>query len=134
MSEDKPMPIRYERDNERRRALIAITGAFDATELLDCLERHRAEGGWTFGILYDLRFMTEQPTIDSLRLFARTMVPRPGEPARGPVAVLAGDSGMYARACAYAGWVQAPARVEVFRARDEAEAWLDGNGFEWSGA
>jgi hypothetical protein len=122
------VPIQYERSDARRRALIMITGAFDVTEVLECLERHRLEGGWTFGLLYDLRLMVGQPSIEDLRLFSRTMTPRPGEPQRGPVAILATDREMYARACAYTGLVQAPARVEVFRARDEAEAWLDANG------
>ena len=42
---------------------------------------------------------------DDLREFARTLAPAAREPARGPAAILASDSAMYARGCAYAAMV-----------------------------
>jgi hypothetical protein len=43
---------------------------------------------------------------------------------RGPVAIVATDSVIYDRACAYAALGRSTLTIEVFRALDEAERWL----------
>lgn len=118
------MPIQYERDDLTRRARIAITGPFDPAELLTVLERHRREGGWEYGLLYDFRYMTGEPTKDALREFAAVTEPRPGEPPRGPVAMLTHDVVTYSRACTYAAMVKKYALIGVFQNMREADAWL----------
>jgi hypothetical protein len=118
--------IQYERDDRIKRAVITITGSFDALEAFDCLERHRAGGAWTYGLLYDLRHTTGEPTIETLRAFASTIESRPGEPRRGPVAVLTANPVMYSRACTYAALAKGHATIDVFRDHDEAIAWLNG--------
>jgi hypothetical protein len=121
------MPIQYKRDDAGRRAEIVIKGPFNSQEILDCVEQHRMDGGWTYGLLYDLRYMTGEPTRDTLREFAVTMARRPGEPARGPVAILVSQPALYSLACTYAAMARAHATIEVFRDRDEAESWLRKN-------
>src|SRR5260221_9711513 len=118
------MPIQYDRDDANRRAVIAITGPFDSAEVFEVLARHRAEGGWTYGLLYDLRRTVGMPTKDTLKEFVRTLGRRPGESPRGPVAILTPDPATYAMACSYAAMARANAVVEVFRDKDEADTWL----------
>lgn len=120
-----PAPIRYERDDASRRAVITITGPFNAPDVRVCLEQHRAEGAWGYGVLYDLRRMTSEPTRETLGEFAALTKPRPGEPPRGPVAVVSTNPVMYGLACLYAAMVKAYATVSIFRDRDEADAWLN---------
>jgi hypothetical protein len=118
-------PILYERDDARRRALITMTGPFNAPKVRACVELHRAEGAWSYGVLYDLRRMTSEPTRETLAEFAALTKPRPGEPHRGPVAVVSTKPAMYSLACLYAAMVSAHTTMSVFRDRDEADAWLN---------
>jgi len=119
------MPVNYKRDDHREHTEIAIVGAFDASEVLACVEQHRSAGYWHYRVLYDLRYMTGPPTMDTLRDFARTLEPRSGEPPRGPVAIVTIDPVMYSRACAYASMVEGLASIHVFTDRAEADTWLE---------
>jgi hypothetical protein len=119
-----PAPIRYERDDSRRRAVITITGPFNAPDVRVCLEEHRVEGAWGYGVLYDLRRMTTGPSRETLAEFAALTKPRLGEPPRGPVAVVSTNPVIYGSACLYAAMVNAHTTVSIFRERDEADAWL----------
>ena len=119
-----PAPIRYERDDSRRRAVITITGRFNVSDVRTCLEQHRAEGAWSYGLLYDLRHMTGEPTRETLSELAALTQPRPGEPPHGPVAVVSTNPVIYGLACLYAAMVSSHATVSIFRDRDEACAWL----------
>jgi hypothetical protein len=118
------MPIEYSRDDPNKRAVIVITGSFNAEALVELIEQHRAAGGWRYGLLYDLRRMTGEPTMETLRDFASITDRRPGEPPRGPVAVLTTDPTIYRRACTYAAMARTHATIEVFRDKAEAETWL----------
>jgi hypothetical protein len=116
------MAIRYERDDARRRVVVTVQGPFAVADFLAVMERQRADGAWTYGMLSDLRGMTGEPAIDDLRQFlseaARTTE------ARGPVALLATDPVIYGRACTYAALTRPTLTVEVFRDLDKAEEWL----------
>ena len=116
------MSIRYERDDASRRVVITVEGPFAAADFLAVMERQRADGAWTYGMLYDLRGMTGEPAIDDLRQFM-SEAERATQP-RGPIAILATDPVIYGRACTYAALTRATLTVEVFRNRDEAEWWL----------
>jgi hypothetical protein len=120
-----PVPVRYQRDDSRHRAVITITGPFNVSEVRACMEQHRAEGAWSYGVLYDLRHMTSEPTRETLGEFAALTKPRPGEPPRGPVAVVSTNPVMYGLACLYAAMVKAHATVSIFRDRAEADTWLN---------
>jgi len=118
------MPIQYLCDTRTRRAVIVVIGPFNKSDVLDCVQQHRADGAWGYGLLYDLRYMTGQPTMEALREFAHAVERRPAEPPRGPVAILAVDPAMYRGACTYAAMTKTQASIEVFRDHDEAHAWL----------
>jgi hypothetical protein len=116
------MPIRYERDDARRRVAITIEGPFEPVDFLAVIERWRGEDIGAYGMLYDLRGMTGEPSIADLRQFMSqaALTNRP----RGPLAIVAIDPVIYGRACTYATLGRATLTVQVFRARDEAEQWL----------
>jgi hypothetical protein len=116
------MPIRYERDDVRRRVVIGIQGPFEPADFLAVIERWHGEDVGAYGMLYDLRGMTGEPTIAHLRQFMSqaALINRP----RGPVAILATDPVIYGRACTYAALGSATLTVGVFRDWDEAEQWL----------
>jgi hypothetical protein len=116
------MPIRYERDDARRRVVVTVQGPFSVADFLAVMERQRDERAWTYGMLSDLRGMTGEPAIDDLRQFLSEAA-RATEP-RGPVALLATDPVIYRRACTYATLGSATLTVGVFRDLDEAEQWL----------
>ena len=116
------MPIRYERDDARRRVVVTMQGPFVLADFLEVIERQRRDDAWTYGILYDLRGMTGEPAIADIRqsLSQSAQVNRP----RGPVAILATDPAIYGRACTFATLGRATMTVEVFRDSIEAERWL----------
>jgi hypothetical protein len=120
------MPIRYELDDLRRRLVVTIEGAFHMEDILAIMARQRAEHTWTYGILYDLRGMTGEPTVTDLRQIMSEAAARlPGEGARGPVALLATEPTLYGRLCVYAALGRSTTlTIEVFRDRAEAEQWL----------
>jgi hypothetical protein len=118
------VPIRYERDDTRRRVVVTLEGQFQTDDILASLERNRSEDTWTYGVLYDLRLVTGHPTIADLRQIMNAAATRPrGEGARGPLALLATDPDLYGRMCTYAA-LQKSTTVEVFRALDDADQWL----------
>ena len=116
------MPIRYERDDTRRRVVVTIQGPFALADFLEVIERQHRDDAWTYGILYDLRGMMGEPAIADIRqsLSQSAQVNRP----RGPVAILATDPAIYGRACTFATLGRATMTVEVFRDSIEAERWL----------
>src|ERR1700687_4985156 len=120
------MPIRYERNDSRRRMVVTMKGAFQTDDVLAIMARQRVEDTWSYGILYDLRGMTGEPTVADLRqLMSEAATRRHGEGPRGPVALVATDQALYGRLCTYAALGRSTTlTVEVFRDVDKAEEWL----------
>ena len=90
------MTVRYARDDARRRIVVTIQGPFALPDFLGVIERQQVEHSWAYGILYDLRGMTGQPTAADLRQ-SMSLAAQADEP-RGRVAVVTGDPAMYRRA------------------------------------
>ena len=120
------MPIHYERDEVRRRVVVTVEGLFETDDMFAIMARQRAEHTWTYGILYDLRGMTGEPTVTDLRqILSEAAELRQGEGPRGPVALLATAIALYGRLCTYAALGRSTTlSIEVFRDRSEAEQWL----------
>jgi len=116
------MPIRYERDDVRRRVIVTVEGPFAVADFLAVIERQRGDNASAYGVLYDLRGMTGEPTIAELRqaLAQSAQTHR----RRGPIAILATDLALYDRACTYAALGYSTLTVGVFRDLDEAGEWL----------
>jgi hypothetical protein len=119
------MPYLYERDDIRRRVVVTVTGAFQGADVFDLFARQRGDGTWPYGLLYDTRVMTGHPTVDDLRQFMRQDAETEAEQRpRGPLAILATDTTIYAVACVYAALGGSKRKVQVFRDRAEADTWL----------
>lgn len=119
------MPIRYELDDCHRRVVATIEGPFQVDDMLEIMARQRAEQTWTYGILYNLRGITGQPTVADLRLLTESSGRYPEQAPRGPVALLAADATLYGRlSMCTAHGQSAPLTIGVFRERTEAEQWL----------
>jgi hypothetical protein len=122
----RAMPIRYELDDVHRRVVVTIEGPFQVEDILAIMARQRAEQTWAYGMLYDLRGMTGEPTIADLReLMSEAARRYLGQAPHGPVAFLATDPTLYGRLCTYAALGQSTAlTIGVFRDLDKAEEWL----------
>ena len=117
------MPIRYELDDLHRRVVVTVHGPFAPEDFRAVIERRRVDNTGGYGILYDLRGMTGEPTIVDLEQFmsATAQTARP----RGPIALVATEPALYARACTYADMGRSTAlAIEAFHDPDEAEQWL----------
>ena len=118
------MPVSYERDDRGRRVVVTVQGALKKSDMLTVIARQRAEDTWAYGMFFDLRRVTEHPTLADLRELMDQASSRQGESPRGPVAILATDPVMYGVACTYAALGHAKLTVRVFRHVDEADLWL----------
>jgi hypothetical protein len=116
------MPLVFERDDERRRITVTLTGPVLLAELNANLERLAADGVWDYAVLYDGRMATTALSVDETRRLVqvvRELTARHG--ARGPVAlVMATEAArMYSMLAEGAGLTS-----EVFHDFVAAEAWL----------
>jgi hypothetical protein len=120
------MPVRYDRDDVRRRVAITVEGELRTSEMLTVAEQHGGEDTWGYGMLFDLRRMTGHPTPADLRaMIDQAASSRPIEQLRGPVAIVATDPIVYRVACTYAALGHAKLAIQVHRDVDEADLWLN---------
>ena len=117
------MPVRYERDDARRRIVVTIQSPFALADFLAVIERQQSRS--LLGLRRPLRSSRHdgQPTAADFRQSV-SLAAQAGEP-RGRVALVTGDPAMYRRACAYAALGRSVMTMEVFRDLDEADRWLD---------
>jgi hypothetical protein len=119
------VPVRYERDDARRRVVVTVHGAIQATDMLPIIERQRAEDTWAYGTLFDLRRVEGHPTVAELRdLMSQASAHHMTAGRPGPIALLATEAILYNRLCTYAALAQGNLTIEVFRDGDEADRWL----------
>jgi hypothetical protein len=118
-------PLRYERDDARRRVVVTLEGVFQTSDMLTAIARQRAEDTWSYGMLYDLRRMTGHPSFADLReMMEQAASRRPSEAPRGPVAILVTDPALYRAACTYAALGRSRLTIQVFRDFDDADRSL----------
>jgi hypothetical protein len=111
--------------------VITFEGPFQTSDALEVLERHRTEGVWGYSALYDLRGMTGHPTNTDLRHVMKGQAVASGGP-RGPVAIVATEQDLYAKACTYKALGESSLTIDVFRDQRDAELWLAANSAERS--
>src|SRR5437879_4076027 len=61
------MSIRYEHDDASRRVVIIVQGTIEPDDAFAVIGRQRLDNAWSYGLLYDLRFMTGRLTLAELR-------------------------------------------------------------------
>jgi hypothetical protein len=119
------MPVRYARDDARRRVVVTVEGELQTGDILTVVERQRAEDTPGYGMLFDLRRMTGQPTPADLRkMIDEAASARPAEQLHAPVAIVVTDPILYRVACTYAALGHAKLAIQVYRDLDEANLWL----------
>lgn len=123
------MPITYQRDDERCRIDVRLTGLVTVADLLAIVDRQAAESTWHYSLCYDARHVTKEAasTVDEVRRVLRHTVQTSavhGE--RGPVAIITDKPADYNIVRMYSA-LGAPQRinVEVFRDPADAIRWLD---------
>jgi hypothetical protein len=117
--------IDYQRDDIARRVTVTVDGPFDAAAWhAGTGQRHQRERVWTYAMLYDLRGLTGDVSMEDLKAMFTVTLRVATTAERGPVAVVVTDETLYARACMFAALGRQVLRVQVCRDLEEAEAWL----------
>ena len=82
--------------------IITFKGPFQVADVIALLEQQLEDGTWTYGLLIDTRGMTGRPTLADLREFIKMESGTDSaQRSRGPLALVATDSTIYATACVY---------------------------------
>ena len=122
------MPLNYTCDRARRRITVVSVGAATREEILAVIDRQAAEGGWSFGVLYDTRQGTTVPTGEDLHrmvLHVGRLTTKHGP--RGPVALVVRDPQHFIVGSRYSSLGDLTAlNVKVCTSIEEADDWLDG--------
>ena len=119
------MPIRYERDDARRRIVVTTSGDVTADEVMSVIDRQIAEGAWTYAMLYDHSLALSLPPDDAVTVIvARTRQASEQLGPRGPIAAVTRDAEQFRRAPAFAWLEHSPDAVAFFSDRRSAEKWL----------
>ena len=122
------MPFDYQIDSVRRRVWVTYEGDFRPDEGLAIINRTRTEGAGGYGVLYDLSYLTGNPTIEHMKRFIQEELrSMPLSGARGPIAIVAVADEIYRMACVYKVLGRSRLRIKVFNERSEAEMWLQQN-------
>ena len=121
------MPIQYVTDDASRRIRVTLTDPLTVAELIASVERQLADGAWRYGLLVDARGTFPAPRPVDMRSFAariRELVATHGP--RGPIAIVARESGAIIGAHMYVFLSGNTESIEVFWDVDDARQWLDG--------
>ena|SRR5262249_51412653 len=120
------MSMRYVRDDVNRRVRATVWDPLVWSEMLAISEHQVAEGTWRYGLLLDLRDVTQPGGADCIRnltAHVQTLVTKNGP--RGPVAAVANRSATFGMARMFAILAEdAALDVGVFRDIPAAEKWL----------
>jgi hypothetical protein len=120
------MPVQYERDDVRHRLRVTVTSPFTAADLIASVERQLAEGAWPYGLLVDSRAQVAALRPDDMRAFVsrvRELIAAHGP--RGPIAIVARESGPITVTQRYIYLSERLEPIEVFWDLDDAQRWLD---------
>ena len=131
------MPYTYTRDDQRRRIVIALRGAFTATEGLATVEQRRADvDAVSYGVLYDVRAdrATHRGRFEALYGRRNTAGSRQAaSSAARPDGVSRDRASAVQKACTYPRSEVAASTIEVFRDFDEADTWLENKSDQLAG-
>jgi hypothetical protein len=118
------MKVDFIRDDKARRVTVAVQGAFDdAAWRSGITDRLSREALWSYGLIFDLRLMSDNIAEVNVREIASSGLAGPLTAERGPVAIVASGNTTYGKACAFVA--VAPAlMIDVFHSMADASAWL----------
>ena len=123
-----PMPIAYERDDQRRLITVTVTEPYSVDDTLNVLDRQAAEGTWGYAMLYDLRAVTFASTEAHLRRIADRVTVLAGGRERGRVGMAVGARPeMFRMGLMYAELTRKLMDVEVLLTSAQFESWMARN-------
>jgi len=117
--------VTYDRDDNLRRMVITVTGAFDQAAALEMVAHLAADDAWSYALLYDTRELTGAPTMNELQMIIDRVQIMAARHPRGPVAVVAPDAAVNEIGQMYARRQGGKVNVAVFRTLEEGRQWLD---------
>ena len=79
------MPIRYERDDQRRLITATFTEPYSVDEVLGLIEQQMVDNAWEYATLHDMRATTHLSTLDEARRITARVQALSGGRTRGPV-------------------------------------------------
>lgn len=124
----KPMPIAYERDDQRRLITVTVTEPYSPDEVLGVIGRQEAEGTWGHAMLYDLRSVTRPATDADLRQMADRVKVIGGGRERGPVGIaIRPQPALFLVFLTYTRSVEDLVSLEVLLTAAQIDAWLARN-------
>lgn len=120
------MPLDYSRDDQSRTIVLIAQGHVSMDAWRGAIGRQIAEGCWSYGLIYDGRGRTNEPSIEEanealweIDLWIRRHGPR------GPVAFIAKDLPQYDLGRTYGSLAERLAfPVETFAHLEDARRWL----------
>ena len=116
--------IEYARDDRRRQITVRLSGPCAFSDLMALVDRHRAEGVWSYAMLYDITDMEGLPTRLVLQALVDYVHRHVHTRPRGPVAVAASDPATINMVRLYASF-NASMNICAFPTVVAAEQWLD---------
>jgi len=120
------MSLRYVRDDAHQRITATIWDPLVPDELYAVSDHQATAGTWRYGVLLDLRDLTQPPTADDVRRLidhVRALIHVHGR--RGPVATVSLQPAVYGMARMYEMLAEgAGLEVAAFKTINEAESWL----------
>jgi hypothetical protein len=120
------MPVQYLLDDTQRRIRLVLSDPITVAELLGSVERQLADGAWSYGTLVDARIPFPAPRSSDMESFVsgvRELIAAHGP--RGPVAVVARESGPISSAQMFLFFGGKTDAIEVFWDLEDARQWLD---------
>jgi hypothetical protein len=122
------MPIRYDRDDERRLITVTLTEPVSFAELLSVMDRKDAEKTWDYALLYDRRAMRTVSTVVEFEQIADHVRALGAGRQRGPVGVAIPQRPTEVRlTLANAELMVDKLTFEMLLTETQLEEWLDRN-------
>lgn len=118
------VPFHYEVDHAARRVSVLWRNPVAVADMIEVLDRQAADGAWAYGVLHDLRQVTDlplsamAPALEASRRLSAAQGPR------GPIALVP-SLDRVAVSQRYVMKAREDQRMEVFWSRDDAEQWLN---------
>jgi hypothetical protein len=123
------MSILYEKDEATRRVTLTVQGGLTADDLIAAANRQAADQAWSYRLLLDARERAgEAVTAIMVRAFVdhnAQMSSQHGPP--GPFAIVVRDDAGFGmgRMFETLSGTRSARRIKIFRAIDDASAWLE---------
>jgi hypothetical protein len=119
-----PMPIAYERDDQRRLIIVTATMPYSDEDILSVIDRQAAEETWGYAMLYDMRAVTNPSTEADLQVPARVKAAGGGR-ERGPVGLAVGaQPDQFRMGLRYTKLTRTLMTVEVLLTPAQVNDWL----------